>query len=79
MDLSAIALGGLESAQAQLEGAAASIASAATLSPDTASVDSVSLSADVLTLLAAKDQFSLNVATLKIANETQKSIIDLIG
>jgi hypothetical protein len=79
MDLSAIALQGLEQAQVQLEAAAVGIASAGTLSPDAATADSVSLSAEVVALLSAKNQFSVNLVTLKIAGETQKTVIDLLG
>ena len=79
MDLSSIALQGIDQAQGQLEAAAADIASAAALSPDAATGDTVNLSAEVVALLSAKNQFSVNLATLKIANETQKSVVDLLA
>ncbi len=78
MDLSAIALQGLDQAQVQLEAAATGIASAATLSPDAATADTVNLSVEVVALLSAKNQFSVNLATLKIADETQKTAVDLL-
>jgi len=79
MDLSAIALQGLDQAQTALETAAAKIASVGTLSPDTPSVDSVDLSAEMVALLSAKNAFSVNIATLKVADEVQESLIDLIA
>ena len=79
MDLSAIALQGLQQADAQLEKAASRIASAAALSPDGSNVDTVDISAEIVALLAAKNQFSVNAATLKVASEVQKSAVDLLG
>ncbi len=78
MDLTAIALQGLDQAQVQLEAAATGIASAAALSPDAATADTVNLSVEVVALLSAKNQFSVNLATLKIADETQKTAVDLL-
>lgn len=79
MDVSAIALQGLDLAQTQLERAATRLASAGTLSPDAANVDSVDLSAEMVGLLAAKNQFSVNLKTLKIAGEIQQNLIDLMA
>ncbi len=79
MDLSAIALQGLEQADAQLEKAASRIASAAALSPDGSNVDTVDLSAEMVALLSAKNQFSVEVATLKVAGEVQKNEVNLIA
>lgn len=79
MDLSTIALQGLEQAEMQLEKAATSLASAAALSPDGSNVDIVDLSAEMVALLSARNQFSVQSATLKIANEVQRNEIDLLG
>lgn len=79
MDLAAIALQGIDQAQTQLEGAAAGIASAATLSPDSATADTVSLSTEVVALLSAKNAFSANLATLKVADQIQKNVVDLLA
>lgn len=79
MDLSAIALQGLDQAQAALESAATKIASVGTLSPDSPGVDSVDLSAEMVALLSAKNAFSVNIATLKVADEVQKSTIDILA
>ena len=79
MDLSAIALQGLQQADAQLNTAAARIASFGALSPDGANLDSVDLSAQVIALLSAKNQFSANLATLKTSDEIQKNLIDIMA
>ena len=75
MDLSAIALQSIDQAQVQLEAAATGIASTAASSPDAATVD---LSTEVVALLSAENQFSVGLATLKIAGEVQKSAVDLL-
>jgi len=77
MDLSAIALQGLDQAQVQLEAAATGIASAGALSGSP--TDTVSLSTEVVALLSAKNQASVDIATLKIANQAQKSLVDLLA
>lgn len=79
MDLSAIALQGLEQSQAQLENAATRLASAGTESPDGAGVDSVDLSAEIVALMSAKTQFSANVGTLKTADQIKKSGLDMMA
>lgn len=77
MDLSAIALQGLEQGQVQLENAAARLAGAGAASPDGASLDTVDLSAEIVALMSAKNQFSANLGTLKIADQIQKSLLDV--
>ena len=77
MDLSSIALQGLTQADTQLEQAAVAIASVGALSPNGSNLDTVDLSAEVVALASAKVQFSANLATLSVANEIQKSTIDL--
>ena len=79
MDLSAIALQGLEQGQAQLEQAAARLAGAGAESPDGASLDTVELSAEIVALMSAKTQFSANLSTLKTADQIQKNAINLIA
>ncbi|MBZ5546334.1 MAG: hypothetical protein LAO22_00025 [Acidobacteriia bacterium] len=77
MDISAIALQGLQQADAQLEKAATRIAAYGATSPDGANLDTVDLSAEVVALMSAKTEFSANLKTLKTANEIQKNLIDL--
>jgi flagellar hook protein FlgE len=78
MDISAIALGGLEQAQVQLEKAAISLAGAAG-SSSSASSDSVDLSAGIVALLSAKNDFAVNISVLKTADQIQKSAIDIMA
>ncbi len=79
MDLTAIALQGLDQAGTQLESAASSIASFQANAPAGASVDTVDLSAAVVALLSAKNLYSANLATVKAAHEILKTSIDLIA
>lgn len=79
MDLSAIALQGLQQADAQLESAAGKIASFGASSPSGANLDVVDLSAAVVALLSAKNSYSANLGTVKVANEIQKTSIDLLA
>ena len=76
MDLSAIALQVLQLAEAQLEIAAARIA-AAGASSGGANLDNVDLSAEVVALMTAKDQFSAGLSSVKTSDEIQKSVIDM--
>jgi hypothetical protein len=78
MDLSAIALQGLAQAQVQLE-AAARLSSAGTASPDGASLDIVDLSAETVALMSAESFVSINLSTLKTADQIQKKVIDLLA
>jgi len=79
MDPSAIALQGLQQADAQLNTAATRIASAGATSPNGANLDTVDLSAEVVALMSAKNQFSANLVTIKTADEMQKDVIDLMA
>jgi flagellar basal body rod protein FlgG len=79
MDLAAIALQGLEQASVQLEKAATSLAGSAASSPDGSNVDIVDLSAEMVALLSAKNQFSVEIATLKVADEVQKNAVNLLA
>jgi flagellar hook protein FlgE len=79
MDLSAIALQGLEQGQARLEQAATRLASAGADTPDGASLDTVDLSAEIVALMSAKNQFSADLSTLKTADQIQKNVLDLMA
>jgi Flagellar basal body rod FlgEFG protein C-terminal len=76
MDISTIALQGLDQASAQLDAAASQIASAGA-SPDGANLDTVDLSTQMVALMSAQNLFAANLATLKTAEQMQKSVIDL--
>lgn len=77
MDPSAIALQGLQQAEAQLEAAATAIAKAGAASPDGANLDVVDLSAEMVALMSARNAFDVNLATLKTADQMQKSLVDV--
>jgi flagellar hook protein FlgE len=77
MDPSSIALQGLQQADVQLETTAARIASAGSNSPDAGNLDVVDLSAEMIALMSARTMFDVNLATLKTADQMQKSLIDL--
>ena len=77
MDPSSIALQGLQQAEVQLNAAAAKIASAGSSSADGANLDVVDLSAEMVALMSAQSAFEVNLATLKTANEIQKTLVDL--
>ena len=77
MDLSAIALQGLEQGQVQLDKAAARLAGAGAVSPDGTNLDTVDLSAEMVALMSAKTQFSASLSILKTADEIQKNTLDV--
>lgn len=79
MNLSMIALQGLQQADTQLQSAATKIASFGATSAAGANADTVDLSASVVSLLSGKDQYLANLDTLKVADEIQKSTLDMIA
>lgn len=79
MEITAIALQGLEQAQAQLEQAAGRLSGVAAVSTDGAPVDTVDLSAEMVALLSAKNDFAMNINVIKKADEMQASLMDLLA
>ena len=79
MDLSAIALQGLEQGQVQLDKAAARLAGAGAASGDGASLDTVDLSAEIVALMSAQTQLSASLSILKTAGEIQKNTLDVMA
>jgi flagellar hook protein FlgE len=77
MDPSAIALQGLQQADAQLETAAAKIADAGATSPDGIPLDTVDLSAEMVALMSAQNLFEANLATIKTVDQMQKNLVDI--
>jgi hypothetical protein len=67
MDISAIALQGLQQAETQLDQTAKNIASGSA-SPS-----------DLVALMTAQNQASVNLDVLKTTNEVQKSLIDIMA
>ena len=76
MNITAIALQGLQQASAQLDAAASSIASAGA-SPNGSNVDVVSLSVEMVALRSAQTLFACNLASLETADQMQKTLIDI--
>ena len=79
MELSSIALQGMQQAQQQVDNSARRIASAGLPGAYPPNADSVDLSTEAVSLLTAKSQFGVNVQVLKVADEMQKSLINLVG
>jgi hypothetical protein len=79
MDLSSIALQGLQQADAQLQQAATQIASSGAASPNGASLDTVDLSTEMIALISAQNQTAVSLSTLNVANQIQKSLIDVMA
>jgi flagellar basal body rod protein FlgG len=77
MDPSSIALQGLQQANIQVSAAATKIASADASSPDGTNLDVVDLSTEMVALMSAQSAFDVNLATLKTADQMQKSLLDL--
>jgi flagellar hook-associated protein FlgK len=79
MDISSIALQGLEQASAQVDAAAVQIASAGSASGNAAPVDTVSLSEEMVALMSAKTAFAANVSVLKTAEQTQQNVLNVMA
>ena len=73
MDVAAIALQGLEMAQTNFDTAARRLGS---LGPES---DTVTLSDAAVALTSSKNQFEANIDVLKIANDMQRSLINVLG
>lgn len=73
MDITAIALSGLEAAQQNVQTAAKRLAS-----PEQ-SGDTVDLSTEMVALLDAKNQFAANAKVVKTAQEMEKRTLDLFA
>jgi flagellar hook-associated protein FlgK len=73
MDVSAIALGGLQQAQSQLESTAKRFASPAN------PTDGVDLSQEAVSLLQARNDFQANLATIKVNDQMLQSLFDVLG
>jgi len=77
MDISAIAVHGLDRADAQLTDAALLIANNGSYLPQDANVDAVDLSAAMVELMAGKIQFAANLKVLQTAEQVQQKILDV--
>ncbi len=79
MDISGMVLQGLQQAQTQLEHAAVRIAGAGASSVEGAPLDTVDLSAEVIALMSARTDFSLNAESFRTQQQMQKTAIDLLA
>jgi hypothetical protein len=71
MTIAGIAAGGLQQAQSSFESAAKNIAS------QSQTEDSVFLSTQVVSAIGAKDAFSANAASFKVADSIERTAIEL--
>jgi hypothetical protein len=76
MEISAIALQGLNQAQAQVEQAGGRLASIGANSGDGMPVDSVDLSDAAVSLLSGKNAFATDIKLLKVADEIQGQAVN---
>ncbi len=74
MDIAATAaLSGLQQAESRVNAIAGKIAVSDNNN------DSVDLSTQAVALIQAREDFSANIGTLKVVDEMQKSLFDLLG
>ena len=78
MDVTAIAAAGVDAAQARFEKAATGVVAAAGGS-DAGGVDTVSLSDATVALLSAKNEFSANIRVAHVADDMQKTVLNLLA
>jgi flagellar hook protein FlgE len=71
------ALEGMSRAETQLNQAAGNIARASIVSPP--AVDIVDLSASMVSLLQSRNSFDANTKVFKVADEMQKSLLNIVG
>jgi len=76
MDISGIALQGLEQAYGQLNQAASNIANASTTASN-GSVNVANLGQDMVSLMSAQNLFEANIDSLKTADQIQKNLLDV--
>jgi len=79
MDPSAIALQGLQQADAQLNSAAAKIANAGAASHDGSNPDTVDVGKEMVDLTTAQASAEANLATLKTEDQIEQRLVDLTG
>ena len=78
MDLSAIALQGLEQAEVQFARASSQLASAGAVSGDSAG-DVVGLSQAAVALISAKDVFAANLEMMTVADRMERATVNLLA
>jgi hypothetical protein len=75
VEIASIALGGLHRASAQFEKAAAQVTTAAI--PDKG--DTIDLSTAAVAMLTARNDFSANLAAVRVGDEMERTAIQLMG
>ena len=73
MEISAIALSGMQAAQTRLENTATRIAHVS--EPE----DRVDLSAEMVALMESRNDFAANIKALKTADQMQQSVLDVLS
>ncbi|HSP67887.1 MAG TPA: flagellar basal body rod C-terminal domain-containing protein, partial [Bryobacteraceae bacterium] len=73
VQISTIALSGMDRAQSQLEGTARRLARGPS------QTDSTDLSANMVALLKVRNDFAANTKTLKAADEMKRRVIDILA
>ena len=79
MDISSIALSGLERAQSGFEQAAVEIAGMGAPPSSSPPVDTVDLSAAAVNLMESRAAFTANIAMLKAADRMERQSLDLLA
>ena len=79
MDVSSIALQGLQQAENQLDAAAAGIAREGTGSSNAGNVDVVDFSSEMVALMSAQILYEANLATLRTADQVEQNLVNLTG
>jgi hypothetical protein len=79
MQICAIALQGLNQAQAQVEQAGGRLASIGSNTSQGTPVDTASLSDAAVSLLSGKNEFAANIQLLKVADEMQAQTVNLLA
>jgi flagellin-like hook-associated protein FlgL len=80
MDISAIALQGLDQASSQLDAASSSLVQASANSASAkGNIDTVDLATQVVALTSAQVQFQLNLSALKTADQIQQNILNVLA
>lgn len=78
MEILAAALQGLNSAEAKVDQAAVRISQAG-ISPQGSSGDTVDLAAEIVNLMAGKEEYLANLKALEAGNDLTKHTIDILA
>jgi hypothetical protein len=77
MDISTIALAGVQRAEFQVEKAARQIAAAGTPDSEREPIDAINLSHEMVLLLSAREQLQVNAKSVHVAQDLQRRFIDM--